>query len=374
MKITKLFGIVIGLHVGAIALLIVQPGCTTTTPPTKSHTQQDTIDSTPAAEDGSLIEAVRLEEGIDPAFNSGMEEERFAPTRPESEFISSGLEPLEPMSSVTDSPVVSIAEDSLTSHTVVSGDSLWKISRQYSVDMSDLIAANGMDKNAILQIGQVINVPVESSQAAVSTVTPDSYQPTTLTSGSTSYKVQGGDTLSGIARKHGTSIGQIKAANNLSSDIIRIGQELIIPVASETPAASPSVSAPSPSVSGQTHTVQAGEYPGTIAKRYGMTSSELMTLNGISDARNLQVGQVLQVNGSASVAAPPVLTTFPEPVADEVVPANAPTVSTLPIEVDGPVEIRSVEGDPVDLSATTVEEPDLDFDSTASVPVTRLQD
>jgi LysM repeat protein len=105
-----------------------------------------------------------------------------------------------------------------------------------------------------------------------------------------------------------------------------------------------------------------------------MTSSELMTLNGISDARNLQVGQVLQVNGSASVAAPPVLTTFPEPVADEVVPANAPTVSTLPIEVDGPVEIRSVEGDPVDLSATTVEEPDLDFDSTASVPVTRLQD
>ena len=161
MKITKLFGIVIGLHVGAIVLLIVQPGCTTTTPPTKSHTQKETMDPAPVIEDGSLIEAVRFDEGMDPEFNSGFEGERFAPTRPESEFTSSGLEPLEPMSPALESPVVSIAEESFTTHTVASGDSLWKISRKYSVDMKDLIAANGIEKDTVLQIGQVINVPVE---------------------------------------------------------------------------------------------------------------------------------------------------------------------------------------------------------------------
>ena len=374
MKITKLFGIVIGLHVGAIALLIVQPGCTTTTPPTKSHTQKETMDPAPVIEDGSLIEAVRFDEGMDPEFNSGFEDERFAPTRPESEFTSSGLEPLEPMSPALESPVVSIAEESFTIHTVVYGDSLWKISRKYSVDMKDLIAANGIEKDTVLQIGQVINVPVESSQATVSTVTPDTYQPTALTSGSTSYTVRGGDTLSGIARKYGTSIAQVKAANNLSNDIIRIGQELIIPVASETPATGKPVPASNTSGSGQTHTVQPGEYPSTIAKRYGMTSSELMALNGITDPRTLQVGRVLQVSGSATVTAPPAPTTFPEPVADAVVPENAPTPITLPVETGGPVAIRSVQSDPVDLNSTAEEEPDLDFDNVVDVPVTRLQD
>ncbi|MGC6454912.1 MAG: LysM peptidoglycan-binding domain-containing protein [Coraliomargaritaceae bacterium] len=378
MKITKLFGIVIGLHMGVIALLIVQPGCTTTTPPTKSHTQKETVDSTTAVfDDGSLIEAVRVEEGIDPAFNAGMENERFEPTRPETEFTSSGLDPLEPMETSTEAPLVTIAEDSFTNHTVVSGDSLWKICRKYSVDMNDLLEANGLNKNAVLQIGQVIQVPVEGSQASVSTVTPDTYQPTALTSNATRYTVRGGDTLSGIARKHGTSIAQIKAANNLTSDVIRIGQELILPVGSDSSPitnSQTSVSVSSASGTGGTHTVQAGEYPGTIAKRYGMSSSELMQLNGISDPRTLQVGQVLQVRGSSTAATPPVPTTLPEPVEDAVVPETAPATTTLPVEPEGPVEIRSVPSEPVDLSTSVVEEPDVDFDNAVNVPVTRLQE
>lgn len=45
----------------------------------------------------------------------------------------------------------------------------------------------------------------------------------------TSYVVQQGDTLSLIAERFGTSVGAIQEANGLSSDVINIGQELVIP-------------------------------------------------------------------------------------------------------------------------------------------------
>lgn len=48
-------------------------------------------------------------------------------------------------------------------------------------------------------------------------------------SGSSGYKVQQGDTLYGIARKKGSSVSKIKAANHLSSDIIRPGMTLKVP-------------------------------------------------------------------------------------------------------------------------------------------------
>ncbi len=43
------------------------------------------------------------------------------------------------------------------------------------------------------------------------------------------YQVRSGDTLSVIAQAFGVSVNSIKRANNLSSDIIRVGQKLTIP-------------------------------------------------------------------------------------------------------------------------------------------------
>ena len=46
---------------------------------------------------------------------------------------------------------------------------------------------------------------------------------------STSHTVKKGDTLSGIARRYGTTVSKIKAANGLKSDMIRDGKTLRIP-------------------------------------------------------------------------------------------------------------------------------------------------
>jgi LysM repeat protein len=43
------------------------------------------------------------------------------------------------------------------------------------------------------------------------------------------YKVQSGDTLLGIAIRHGIPLEALMSANNLQDTLIRVGQELIIP-------------------------------------------------------------------------------------------------------------------------------------------------
>tara|TARA_B100000035_G_scaffold314505_1_gene330999 strand:- start:4070 stop:4801 length:732 start_codon:yes stop_codon:yes gene_type:complete len=47
--------------------------------------------------------------------------------------------------------------------------------------------------------------------------------------GSISYVVKRGDTLSGIAKRHDTSVSKIKRLNNLKTDLIKIGQKLTLP-------------------------------------------------------------------------------------------------------------------------------------------------
>ena len=83
---------------------------------------------------------------------------------------------------------------------------------------------------------------------------------------------------------------------------------MTIPVGGSTPSGSvayaPVSSAPQPSAPSAslmqsydavTHVVQSGETPSGIAKLYGITTSKLMSDNGIKDARSLKVGQSLKI-------------------------------------------------------------------------------
>ncbi len=82
------------------------------------------------------------------------------------------------------------------------------------------------------QLEKLANMPVPSASAAVPQSAPN--QPLTpVTGGMEEYEVyivDKGATLSVIARVYGVKVADIKRANNLKSDFLRIGQKLLIPV------------------------------------------------------------------------------------------------------------------------------------------------
>ena len=378
MKVSKVFGCVIGLHLAVIAMLLVQPGCQTKQPPTRTYSQERTS--------GGLTEATSQVSGsgLGGAFNAGFEDGSVMPGSNDfSEF--DDVAPVEQIAPLSDGgQTVPVAGPSFEAYTVKKGDNLWTIARRSNVSLNELYAANGLDTTSILSIGQELQIPVEGSIATVTAPSADTYQPTSFDQGSTEYTVKRGDSLSKIANQYDTSVRAIKAANGLSSDLIRVGDKLVVPVSGSTGATSGTTAAPSDSISSsstapslsasgaRTHTVKSGEYPGKIASQYGMTTDELLVLNGITDPRSLQVGKVLKVSGSESQAnlAPSVsvvttATTQTDSPSITVVPEMGPS----PVTTTGPIEIKVIESDPlVEGEATEIESDEL-FEGAIEIPV-----
>jgi membrane-bound lytic murein transglycosylase D len=124
-----------------------------------------------------------------------------------------------------------ISEDELSSeptpiyHKVRSGETLSKIARKYGTTVKNVKRWSGI-KSDRLRVGQKLivgwsdGIPElkSSSKASKSSAT-----------GATYHKVRKGETLSTIARKHGTTVQKIKKANNIKGDNIQVGQRLSIP-------------------------------------------------------------------------------------------------------------------------------------------------
>jgi len=81
-------------------------------------------------------------------------------------------------------------------------------------------------------------LPPTATATAASTPTPTPQPPPTLMPGQSYYVVREGDTLAGIASRHGVTIDALREVNMLASRTIIIGQLLIIPPA-PTPTATP---------------------------------------------------------------------------------------------------------------------------------------
>ncbi len=114
--------------------------------------------------------------------------------------------------------------------------------------------------------------------------------------GHTNYVVRSGDTLSTIAVRLGVATSEVASANNITNpDHIRVGQTLSVPVGSHHSGGS---SAPSST----TYTVKAGDVLGIIARNFGVSTASIVSANGLGDANQIYVGQVLTISGGAAVA------------------------------------------------------------------------
>lgn len=115
--------------------------------------------------------------------------------------------------------VTSKASIHTVKYTVKKGETLSGIARKHHTSITKVRQANGLKKSDVLKYGKVLKVP--TSIYAVKKKTP------TI---STKYVIKRGDTLSGIARKHRTTIGKLRKTNGLKkNEIIKIGQTLKVP-------------------------------------------------------------------------------------------------------------------------------------------------
>ena len=119
---------------------------------------------------------------------------------------------------------VSTEVASTATHTVVAGESPFSIAQRHGVTTDDLLDANGLTRTSLIHPGQRLTVPGAPVRASVSTPAPST---------SASHTVAAGDTVSGIAQRHGVTTDAILSANGLSrSSIIYPGQTLAIPTTS----------------------------------------------------------------------------------------------------------------------------------------------
>ena len=108
-------------------------------------------------------------------------------------------------------------------YVVKKGDNLYSIARANDINVDTLKNDNGLSNN-ILNIGQNLKIRVPNNSMEVLECYGSDYveeEPTT-------YIVKKGDNLYSIARKYNTTVDEIKRKNNLNTNILNIGQKLII--------------------------------------------------------------------------------------------------------------------------------------------------
>ena len=149
---------------------------------------------------------------------------------------------------------------------VKSGDTLYQIAIRYGTTVDAIKRLNNLTSN-ILSIGQVLKIPTTNSGD---------------TNDYVSYVVKSGDTLYQIASRYGTTVDAIKRLNNLTSNVLSIGQILKVPV--KTRDIDNYIS----------YIVTRGDTLYQIASRYNTTVDILKRVNNLT-SNLLSVGQILRI-------------------------------------------------------------------------------
>ena len=145
---------------------------------------------------------------------------------------------------------------------VKKGDSLYSIAQKYNTTVDELKKLNGLTSN-IINVGQVLKLPEKENIVDYDL-----------------YIVKKGDTLYKIANNYNISVNELKKINNLTSDTLSIGEQLLVPIIDESDYT--------------IYIVKKGDSLYSIAQKYNTTVDSIKKLNNLA-SNLLSINQQLKI-------------------------------------------------------------------------------
>ena len=229
-------------------------------------------------------------------------------------------------------------------HQVESGETLYGLARRYQVSQGDIMKANPELAQG-LKVNQLVKIPLgkdtsDPGEGKVHTVAP-------------------GETLFSLSQKYDVEVSDIKKWNNLTSNSLAIGQELMLYGGNEETPATPTrpsqttqggnSSSAGTATNASTHTVQPDETLYSISRKYAVSVEQIRKWNGLPD-NNISIGQQLSIGKTApatpttpatntnandevevTYTRPPANTTTTPPANTTTTPANTQTNTPTPV-------------------------------------------
>lgn len=153
---------------------------------------------------------------------------------------------------------------------VKKGDSLWSIASKNNTTVDNIKKLNNLSSTN-LSVGQVLKLSYDTENEDIKE--------------SNIYTVKKGDSLWLIANKYGTTVDELKNANNLKGNTLSIGQTLIIPEKKEN-------------TNKISYVVKKGDSLWFIANKYDTTVEKIKSTNNLKN-NTLSIGQVLVIPSSS---------------------------------------------------------------------------
>ena len=207
--------------------------------------------------------------------------------------------------------LVAAAKPKAKTVTVKAGDTVWALASRHGVSVEQVLRLNKLKASSLIFPGQKLTL---SEGASLPKPTTKKSKPTRSVSKASAsaktYTVRSGDTLSGIAAKHGVSLSTLFKANKMNgSTIIYPGQKIKLSGSAAAPArvaaakpAAKAKAAPKPAAASKTYTVRAGDTLSGIAAKHGLSLSAIFKANNFNGSTIIYPGQKIKLNGTATAA------------------------------------------------------------------------
>lgn len=182
-------------------------------------------------------------------------------------------------------------------HTIKNGETLYTIAHKNHTTIEEVRKVNGLKKGDNLKIGRVLKVPTNTySSEKKNKILKKTIKKTTKLA---KHSIKNGETLFIIARKHHTTIEEVRKINGLKKGAnLKIGRVIKVPQNTYKVPKSKIAKAKKTKKKSNIlvkHSIKSGETLFTIAKKHHTTVEEVRKANGLKKGANLKIGRVLKV-------------------------------------------------------------------------------